>query len=60
MKRGKGNSDGIFTDADPSKTNVFGNDKLSEDAVPGDRGAEGDDDGPRRCDDRWRPCDDRP
>ena len=58
--RVEGRADGIFTDAHPTKSNVFGNDKLSEDAVPEDRGAEGDDDGPRPCDDRPRLCDDRP
>ena len=50
--RVEGRADGIFTDAHPTKPNVFGNDKLSEDAVPGDRDVEGDDGGPGLCDDR--------
>ena len=54
--RVEGRADGIFTDVHPTKLNIFGNDKLSEDSVPGDREVEGDDGGPRLCDDGPRLC----
>ena len=56
----EGRADGIFTDVDPTKPNIFANAKLSEESVPGDREVEGDDGGPRLSDDRPRLCDDRP
>lgn len=58
--RVEGRADGIFTDAHPLKSKVYVNDKLTEDAVLGDRKVEGDDGGLRLCDDRPGPCDDRP